>query len=299
MDERKPEHLKAVPPSLQQAVRRARVESAEQSEAVDDLRQAEIVRLELLAEAMRPILDQTPEDVELFDAGIVHGERPRLFIDMISFVDLGHDRRTYRFFQDTRQGRVLIAESANVDRVVAAMTNYIARRLVEREQALASDWRSRSTSDAAIKTAARAKKLAEGASAAKNGEAAPVPSDKREAAAGGFWVRAADIFSFLLMTLGSFALVGNLVPRGLGRVERMGSGVLGSQFRLAAFLTSDAGLQSDRRGLTLADLGAFEQQPTFPRADPPMRTRALDPYQVVAGALARICATPPRRRGRR
>jgi hypothetical protein len=90
------------------------------------------------------------------------------------------------------------------------MTNYIARRLVEREQALASDWRSRSTSDGAIKTRARAKKLADGASAVKNGEAAPVPPDKREAAAGGFWVRAADIFSFLLMTLGSFALVGIL-----------------------------------------------------------------------------------------
>src|SRR5271168_2115548 len=178
MDERKPEHLKAVPPSLQAAVRRARVESAEQSEAVADLRQAEIVRLELLAEAVRPVMDQTPEGVDLFDVGIVHGERPRLFIDMISFVDLGHDRRTYRFFQDTRHGRVLIAESANLDRVVAAMTNYIARRLVEREQALASDWRSRSTSNTAIKTGARAKKLAEGASAAKNGEAAPVPSDK-------------------------------------------------------------------------------------------------------------------------
>ena len=51
-EESKPEHLKAVPPSLQQAVRRARVESAEQSEAVDDLRQAEIVRLELLADAI-------------------------------------------------------------------------------------------------------------------------------------------------------------------------------------------------------------------------------------------------------
>src|ERR1700722_3889198 len=178
MEERKPEHLKAVPPSLQQAVRRARVESAEQSEAVDDMRQAEIVRLELLAEAIRPILDQTPEGVELFDAGIVHGDRPRLFIDMISFVDLGHDRRTYRFFQDTRHGRVLIAESANVDRIVAAMTNYIARRLVEREQALASDCRSISSSGAPIKAGVRAKKLAKDASAAKGTEAAASSSDK-------------------------------------------------------------------------------------------------------------------------
>jgi hypothetical protein len=205
MEERKPEHLKAVSPSLQQAVRRARVESAEQSEVVDDLHQAEVTRLELLAEAVRPVLDQTPEGVDLFDAGIVFGERPRLFIDMISFVDLGHDRRTYRFFQDTRHGRVLIAESANLDRIVAAMTNYIARRLVEREQALASDWRSRSSSGAAIKAGARAKKLAEDAGAAKRAETEASSSDK--ASGRGFWVRAADIFSFLLMTLGSFALV--------------------------------------------------------------------------------------------
>jgi len=208
MEERKPDHLKAVPPSLQQAVRRARVESAEQSEVVDDLHQAEVTRLELLAEAVRPVLDQTPEGVDLFDVGIVHGERPRLFVDMISFVDLGHDRRTYRFFQDTRHGRVLIAESANLDRVVAAMTNYIARRLVEREQALASDWRSRSSSGAAIKAGARAKKLTEDAGAAKRAEAETSSSDKSEASDRGFWVRAADVFSFVLMTLGSLALVG-------------------------------------------------------------------------------------------
>jgi hypothetical protein len=208
VDEHKPEHLKAVPPSLQAAMRRARVESAEQNEAVADLRQAEIVRLELLADALRPILDQTPEGVELFDVGLVHGERPRLFIDMISFVDLGHDRRTYRFFQDTRHGRVLIAESAAADRIVAAMTNYIARRLVEREQALASDWRSGSTTSASIKAGARAKELAEGASGAKRAGANASPAQMRERPARRFWVMAADVFSFLLMTLGSFALVG-------------------------------------------------------------------------------------------
>ena len=47
MEERKPEHLKAVPPSLQAAVRRARLESAEQSEA--DANQLS-VRIELQAD---------------------------------------------------------------------------------------------------------------------------------------------------------------------------------------------------------------------------------------------------------
>ena len=43
------------------------------------------------------------------------GEHPRLFLDMIALVDMAHDKRTYRFFQDTRHGRVLIAESQSVD----------------------------------------------------------------------------------------------------------------------------------------------------------------------------------------
>ena len=204
MDERKPEPLKLAPPSLKAAMRRARVESAEQGEAMADLRQAELVRLELLEEALKPVLAQVPADVELFDSGIAHGERPRLFLDMISFVDLGHDRRTYRFFQDTRHGRVLIAESEIIDKIVAAVTNYVARRLVEREQALASDWRSRAEPGVDSKATTRAKSLGE---AAKEAPAAPVPANannprpKRRLGA-----VLGDIFSFVLMTLGSIFL---------------------------------------------------------------------------------------------
>ena len=200
MDERKPEdrkgdHLKLAPPSLKAAVRRARLENSEQSEAVDDLRQAEIVRLELLLEALRPVLDQIPKEVEVFDVGVSHGERPRLFLDMISFVDLAHDRRTYRFHQDTRHGRVMIAESAQIDQIVQAMTNYIARRLVEREQTLAVDARSRPNAATQLATAARARELAK------------TPDSPKEAAPPrGFSAVAMDLFAFILMTLGSFTL---------------------------------------------------------------------------------------------
>jgi hypothetical protein len=208
MDERKSDHLKPVPPSLQAAIRRARVESAEQSQAVADLREAEVARLELLLEAIRPVLDQTPEGVELFDPGIAYGERPRLFLDMIGFVDMGHDRRTYRFFQDTRHGRVLIAESALIERIVAAMTNYIARRLVEREQALASDWRSKEAAATGGKPGARALRAA-GAARLKDGPSPPadaaatrLPLDGR-----GWLAVAGDLFSFVLLTLGSIAFI--------------------------------------------------------------------------------------------
>jgi hypothetical protein len=217
MDEKKPDHLKSVPPSLTAAIRRARVEGAEQNQAVADLRETEIARLQLLEEALQPVLDQTPAGIDLFDAGIAYGERPRLFIDMIGFVEMGHDRRTYRFLQDTRHGRVLIAEGERIDRIVAAATNYIARRLVERERALASDWRSREGEPPPAQARAR------GAALARAAEQARPPSDKvlaeakegapaPEAEARQSWLtRAGDLFSFLLLVLGSMtfcALVG-------------------------------------------------------------------------------------------
>jgi len=185
------------PANLRSAMRRARSEAAEQHEALADLRQAEAARLEMLEEAIRPIVDQAPDDVELFDLGVTQGDRPRLFLDMISFVDLAHDRRSFRFFQDTRHGRVLIAESDSPDRIVAAVTNYVARRLVEREQALASDWRSRTAPAEHIRAHARANALKR---QAKEGKP-PAPKPRRR-----FWRFVGDVFGFLLMVIGSITL---------------------------------------------------------------------------------------------
>jgi hypothetical protein len=128
-------------PDLAAAIRQARVENAERAEAIAELRELEMGRLLALEGALKTIVDQTPPDVDLFDLALAPGEHPRLFLDMIAFVDMGHDRRTYRFYQDTRHGRVLIAENQSPDAIAAAVADYVARRLVERERALAADWR--------------------------------------------------------------------------------------------------------------------------------------------------------------
>ncbi len=125
--------------TLKAAIRKARIEQAERSDVITDLRGAENTRLELLQEAVNLVLDEVPRDVDLFDSGLVPGPRPRLFIDMLAFVEMARDRRTYRFLLDTRHGRVTILESDQLGAMVEAITNYIARRLIEREQALASD----------------------------------------------------------------------------------------------------------------------------------------------------------------
>jgi len=129
----------AAVPALKAAIRRARVEEAERSDVLAELRGAEIARLEMLRDAIEPVLAEVPDGAEMFDAGLVATDHPRLFIDMIGFVEMGRDRRLYRFVQDTRHSRVILAESEKIDVMVKAITEYIARRLVEREKAIASD----------------------------------------------------------------------------------------------------------------------------------------------------------------
>src|SRR5665647_3505366 len=129
----------AEPNPLKEAVREARIEVAERSGVVVDLRDAEMARLELLNEALDPLFADIPASVELFDRGVSRGDVPRLWIDVIAHVEMGRDKRQYRFVQDTRYGRAVLAESYEVPEAAAAVTRYVARRLVERERALADD----------------------------------------------------------------------------------------------------------------------------------------------------------------
>ena len=125
------------PQSLKDALRKARIELAERTGIVVDLQDAEAARLELLNEALDPLFGQIPPEIELFDRGISRGETPRLWIDSIAHVAMGRDKRVYRFVQDVRYGRKVLAESPNIPDIVQAVTRYLAQRMVERERALA------------------------------------------------------------------------------------------------------------------------------------------------------------------
>ncbi|AMN40887.1 hypothetical protein [Rhodoplanes sp. Z2-YC6860] len=129
----------AEPGSLKAAVRQTRIEVAERSAVVVDLRDAELARLELLNEALDPLFKEIPPEVELFDRGISQGDVPRLWIDAIAHVAMGRDKRRYRFVQDTRYGRKVLAESGEIADIVKAVTHYVALRMIERDKALATD----------------------------------------------------------------------------------------------------------------------------------------------------------------
>ena len=124
------------PTRLRDALRQARIEAADRTGVVVELRDAEVARLEILNEALDPLFAQVPEQVDLFDRGVSQGETPRLWIDVVAHVVMGRDKRIYRFVQDTRFGRIVIAESHDVPVIFDAVTGYVARRMIEREHAM-------------------------------------------------------------------------------------------------------------------------------------------------------------------
>src|SRR6516165_9467538 len=134
LDETKSSEL---PHRLKEALRKARIEQPDRSSIVVDLHDGEIARLELLCDALDPQFEEIASEIDLFDRGLSRGESPRLWIDAVAHVDMGRDKRVYRFLQDTRHGRKVLAETGNAVEAVDAVTRYVAQRMVERERALA------------------------------------------------------------------------------------------------------------------------------------------------------------------
>lgn len=124
---------------LHTALRKARVVEAERSDVVVDLRAAEVARLELLREEISAVVRQVPaEHASLFDGGLVPGFPPRLWIDILTFVEMSRDKRAYRLLRDGRDGRVCLYECADLAEMADRITDFIAHRIIERERALQS-----------------------------------------------------------------------------------------------------------------------------------------------------------------
>jgi hypothetical protein len=121
---------------LADAIREVKNAAADREDVVVDMREAQRMRLELIAAELAPVFAEVPADVDIFDFAISSGLQPRLWIDAVSHVAMGRDKRSYRFVQDTRFGRIVLAESHDVPTIVDAVTDYIARRMIEREHAM-------------------------------------------------------------------------------------------------------------------------------------------------------------------
>jgi hypothetical protein len=121
---------------LASAIRGAQATGADRGDVVIDMKEADLARIEILAQDLKPVFDEVPADDPLWDFAVSTGLQPRLWIDATSHVMMARDRRTYRFVRDTRLGRIVVAESPEVQPISDAVTNYIAERIVERQRAM-------------------------------------------------------------------------------------------------------------------------------------------------------------------
>lgn len=119
---------------LGDAIRGAQVAAADRGDVVIDMKEADLARIEILAQDLQPVFDEVPADDEQWDFAISTGLQPRLWIDATAHVMMGRDRRTYRFVRDTRLGRSVLAESPELKPISDAVTTYIAERIVERQR---------------------------------------------------------------------------------------------------------------------------------------------------------------------
>ena len=122
--------------ALATAMNEARAGLAGSEEAARSGRTAVLDRLEALRRRLAPLYAAIPRDVEGFDLGLVKPEHPRLFVDMIAWVEAGKQGRGWRFLQETRGGRRVLLETDDEPALIDEITRYLARRLVARERSL-------------------------------------------------------------------------------------------------------------------------------------------------------------------
>ncbi|KAA0972039.1 hypothetical protein FPY71_02670 [Aureimonas fodinaquatilis] len=122
---------------LADAVRAAKIAAAHRSDIVVDIREAERARLSALADEMTEVAQAVPVADDLFDFTLSEGPQPRYWVDGTAHISMARDRVTYRLMRETRLGRVTLAESTDSQRIVDAVTEYVAERIVERDRAMA------------------------------------------------------------------------------------------------------------------------------------------------------------------
>lgn len=122
------------------AIERVRNDQANRDDVVVEMKQAARARLELLAQELRPVFDQLPPGQGQFEFGLSGGETPRLWIDLTTYIRMGREPRSYEFIKDTRNGRVMLGESTEMEEIAGLVSNYIAERVLQRERKIEGEW---------------------------------------------------------------------------------------------------------------------------------------------------------------
>jgi hypothetical protein len=121
---------------LADTIREVKNAYADRDDVVVELREVTRTRMEMLAAELESVIADAPSESPAFDFAISSGAQPRFWVDAVAHVSLARDRRTYRFVRDTRNGRIVLAESTDIKPIADAVTRYVAERIVERQRDL-------------------------------------------------------------------------------------------------------------------------------------------------------------------
>ncbi len=116
------------------ALKQARLSEAAKLDAVLNLRDARALRLEALRDAILPALAGHAAAQALFELNLQDGETPRLWIDLISTVEMEPDPKTYRLFQQRENNRDVVFESRDMGEMSDAVVRYLAHRYVAQDR---------------------------------------------------------------------------------------------------------------------------------------------------------------------
>ncbi|MGE0211274.1 MAG: hypothetical protein AB7S41_06225 [Parvibaculaceae bacterium] len=130
---------------LDRAIRKARLAEAAHFDAIVDIRDASTLRLQVLMDGLRPVLSGRPDTTGFVDLSLVPGFPPRLWVDMVSYVIMAPDARTYRFQRDVHGGHEVLFESFDRAEMTGKITDYVAHRLIERQRLMAGATRDAPT----------------------------------------------------------------------------------------------------------------------------------------------------------
>ena len=124
--------------SLQDAVRKARVEEAYQLDDTADRRDSEIARLELLKAELEAVFAEVPANDDRFTLMLVPSRPARLWIDLFTYGAIDETSGAYLFIRNSESGRRTLYSTSSVSEMADRITLYMAREIVRRERAEAA-----------------------------------------------------------------------------------------------------------------------------------------------------------------
>ncbi|MGQ0485246.1 MAG: hypothetical protein ACT4SY_07860 [Hyphomicrobiales bacterium] len=124
--------------TFDEALRQARLTEAAHHEAVLGIKDAKSLRLQVLKDEIAAVIAHSQEARQLFDLALAPGEPPKLWIDLITFVVMEPDYRTYRLVQDNQAGRDILLETAARREMAERLKHHMAHRIIARQRQMAA-----------------------------------------------------------------------------------------------------------------------------------------------------------------